>query len=346
MSDADSGPTLHSQATLFAAAGRHADAIQLLSRAAAKDPDNAEYRCDLALALMHAGYLADADREAYHALQLAPNYERSYRIRSSILRKAGRVSEAVSLAREAVRLDPENPFTLHTLAQALYAARHYGEVWRLAQEVARLAPDRSESHQLLGQAAIGVRKWVIAERASREALRLNPADWAAMNNLGVALQRQRKKLEAAKAYDYAAQLNPAADTPRRNLIRVTNPTRELGMGLLMVLLLPITAPFVGASWLYTSFRARRTRSRLSRGAQMYSSSQTLRASVRRLGTREFGVAVGAFSFLAWVVVLYPVGISITATDNQQLARLLVYVSAAALASATGWLGALLRSRWR
>jgi len=328
--------------------GRHEEAIPLLGKAVAEDPQNSDLRCDLALALMHARQIADADREACYAIAAAPGYERCYRVRSTILRNAGRAHDAVIVAREAVRLDPQNHWTLHTLALACIAAKRTREAWALANEVVRLAPERSESHQLLGHAAIGIRKWSVAEQASRDALKLNPNDWAAMNNLGVALQRQRRRQDAARAYDYAAQMNPAAETARRNLLRVSKPMHEskVVFDLAMMVMLPLMAPVVLINWLVYWLRARRTRANISRGAQQYYSSQTISAGFRKLGARDFGIVTGALSFFAWFALVFVVGVRMAASAprDQALLSLAILVVAAVLASGTGLLAGWLRSR--
>lgn len=327
--------------------GRHDEAIPLLTSAARLDPDDPDIKCDLAVAFMNAGMLFDADHVAYAAITSAPQHERSYRVRSIVLRKVGRAKDALALARESVRLEPDNVWGLTELAQACLATGNNSEAWAVAQRVQTLAPDQSDSHQLVGQVAIKLKAWAVGEDASREALRLNPTDWAAMNNLGVALLGQGKRVEAAQAYDRAAQMNPSAEIPRQNMVKTLRPGGpKMVVDLLAMLLMPLSAPVILGRWLLHSAQTHQARSELSSGARQYYASQSVAGTFARFTPREFGIVCGAASLVVWWL-LTPFEISgLTALlpQWQSFDILLPFAATFPLAIGSGFLFGWLRAR--
>lgn len=345
---APSAEALRQRAAHLTALGRHNEAIPLLTRAASLDPHDPDIKCDLAVALMNAGRLEDADRVAFEAIGSAPEHERSYRVRSIVLGEMGRSNDALTLARESVRLEPDNLSGLRTLAQACLDCRKTSEAWAIAQRVVALAPEESASHHLVGRVAIAMRWWPLAESANQEALRLDPSDWAAMNNLGIALLRQGRRAEAAHAYDRAAQMNPADETPRRNMVQTVRPGHggQMIVDALVMLVMPLTAPAVLIRWTARWAQARQARSGLSLGARHYYASQSVAGIFGRFSAREFGIACGAASLVLWWL-LTPfeiVGLTALLPQWQSFDVLFPFGATFPLAIGTGFLCAWLRSR--
>jgi Flp pilus assembly protein TadD len=291
--------------------GRHEAAIPLLTRAAGIDPDNPNIKCDLALALMYAGRLQEADAVIYGAIASAPDYERSYRVRSIILRRGGRATDSLIVAKEAARLEPNSASALHVLAQAHLAANETKQAWEVALKVVQVAPESGDSHRLVGQVAIGLKQWKQAEQASLEALRLNPNDWAAMNNLGVAYKGQGRRVEAVQAYERAAQMNPSEQTARDNLVRTVRPIQPAAAAIdgLRMVLVPWLIPLVLVKWLVLWARSRGLQSELSAGGTSYYRSQTVGGAIGRLTGRQYGIVSGLIALLALAV---PVPFVVTA----------------------------------
>ncbi|HET7421728.1 MAG TPA: tetratricopeptide repeat protein [Candidatus Dormibacteraeota bacterium] len=346
--EAESAAALHRRAQHLAAVGRNDEAIPLLSRAVALEPQSSELKCDLAVALMKTRRLVDADRVAYEAIATSPEDERAYRVRSVVLRNMRRPRDALALARESVRLAPENAWGWHAVAQACIELKNHSEAWVAAQKVLELAPERGDSHQLAGRVAIALRKWSVAESASREALRLDPNDWSAMNNLGVALLRQGRRAEATQAYDRAAQMNPAAEIPRQNIVRAsrTHHGPRLVLDLLLILLMPVMAPVILVRWLVQWLRAREARSGLSRGGRRYYRSQTIPGVVSTLSPRDFGIVCGVASVIVWWILAVPAIVVLNALAPRwsSFDVLFPFAMTIPLAVATGFLFGWLRAR--
>jgi len=293
--------------------GRYEEAIPLLASAISIEPSDPDLRCDLAVALLHAGRMNEADDEALEAIVTAPDYERVHRVYSIVLQRRRLLKQAVDEALESVRLDPNNSLSLQALGYAYLESRRYHEANEAAAKALTLAPDAVETHILMSAAASGIGDWSGVEVASREALRLDPTSSAAMNNLGLALKEQGRLAEAAQAYDRALQLEPDNETARRNLTRTMHARSHaiVWLDVTAAALAPISAPYLLVRWAIRWWRAHRMRARLSASARALYRSQSVMARIRRMQPVTFGLLGG---LVALAVLFAPA--NIVAADLQ------------------------------
>ena len=93
------------------------DAIDPLTRATELDPDDAEFRANLALALFRNCRFADAAREAQTAVESDPESPDANHVRALTLERQGLLDEADRLFARASRLDSERFPPLARLAR-------------------------------------------------------------------------------------------------------------------------------------------------------------------------------------------------------------------------------------
>lgn len=197
--------------------GRVAEALERLSAAVARDPEDGPAHCELAHGFLKAHRPLDALESADAAMRLMPWYERPHRIRAIALTQLRRETQAVEAAEEAVRLAPEFSDAHAVLASALLAAGRPRSAHQSALKARELDPEATLPYAVLGRISLKERRNEDAEQYLRDALKLDPEEPDLHNNLGVALLRQGRKTEAAEAFERAARLEPADHLPRRNL---------------------------------------------------------------------------------------------------------------------------------
>ena len=212
---------------------RWADALPLVSRLLASEPENEVAWCLLAQCQLGLGHFESALSAAGRAAALAPDSEWPHRLVSFAATSLGQHADAVRAAREAVRLDPEAWQTQARLAAA--AVRQQAGQSRLdrltqptrdeaagaADRALALAPDEPQVQLIYGTVAASQGQRAIAERAYRAALQLDPQNSGA-HHLLAALQLRRRTgpvglAEAATGFATALTADPTAQVSRHSL---------------------------------------------------------------------------------------------------------------------------------
>jgi tetratricopeptide (TPR) repeat protein len=196
---------------------RWSDAVAILNKGLAANPDNHWILCSLSLSHLSLGDRDRAMEYANRAVSIAPEEEWGYRLRSVILLQQKKSGEALQAAQEAVRVAPEWPTALYVLVQALTENKRLDEAKAAAEKLRQIAPESEIAHEALGNVALEQRRWGEAEEHFEAALRINPQSYEAMNNLGVALLNQGRKDEATERFHQAAAINPMGEVARANL---------------------------------------------------------------------------------------------------------------------------------
>ncbi len=187
------------RAELLCQIDRAAEALPLLHRALAGNPEHADLWRHLAYVQAQLDQPAEALRASSRALQIEPDEEWAHRLASLALDKLGRHTEAVAAARQAARLDPDNWRTHVRLALALLGSgTALREAWQVATHAVELAPHEPEVHNTVGAMAMAVDDLGQAEAAFRHVLELDPDNAKAIHNLAL-VDRARGRLGQAAA---------------------------------------------------------------------------------------------------------------------------------------------------
>jgi tetratricopeptide (TPR) repeat protein len=197
---------------------RQREAILVLTRVLASNPQNFHAVCLLARCFYELNENQEALKYAEKAIQIEPENEWGHRLRSIALGELGNKRESLKSAQEAVRLAPDEPSALQTFANALLRCGKTEEAKPVAEKVLEIAPDSETAHLTAGSVYLDLQYYQLAEKHCREALRINPASYNAQNNLGViALRRDQKSVNAVEHFAHAVKLDPANSLAIENL---------------------------------------------------------------------------------------------------------------------------------
>ena len=206
--------------------GRYADAIPILKRVIAAQPENAGAWTQLAYAEFETGEREGALGCARTAISLAPENEWPYRVASAALRALGRSEEAADAARQAVRLAPHqyNGYVQLALAHARIP-KHEQDAEAAALKATELGPGVAITHLTAGIVAAAAKRREDAAAAFHRALAIDPQNATAHNELArLQLRKGRGRnaspirlATAATGFATAIRANPRAEASRRNL---------------------------------------------------------------------------------------------------------------------------------
>jgi tetratricopeptide (TPR) repeat protein len=223
----DTTDNLSSRANALIELGRPEEAIPLLVRAIALDPDDAHTRCRFVLALMRTGKQTEALEQAEAALAVDASGEWPHRLRAILLGQQGRHKEALMSALEAVRIEPELPSALYTLGSVYVNLKRYRDADEVGVQILEAAPNDSDSHELLAFIAVRQNKHRETELHARESLRLNPENMDAMRFLAIALRGLGNRKEATEAWLEVVRRNPTNKSYRHELVETSSAPEQL-----------------------------------------------------------------------------------------------------------------------
>jgi tetratricopeptide (TPR) repeat protein len=218
----DTAENLSSRANALIEMGRPEEAIPLLVRAIALEPDDVHTRCRFVLALMRVGKQPEALEHAEAALAVDASREWPHRLRAILLGQQGSHKEALESALEAVRIEPELPSALYTLGSVYVNLKRYRDADEVGVQILEAAPDDSDSHELLSFIAVRQNKHRDTEKHARESLRLNPENMDAMRFLAIGLRGQGKNKEATEAWLEVVRRNPTNKSYRHELVETSS----------------------------------------------------------------------------------------------------------------------------
>jgi adenylate cyclase len=150
---------------------------EFAQKALALDPELAEARMSLALALVAAFDWRNGLKEFDRALELNPNLAFAYELQAWTLNGLGRFDEAIAKDRKAIELDPLNPFFQMALSFFLYWACQYDDAIAQARKTLEMDPNSAISHVLLGLSFLKKGDTASAIAELQKAKAPNPGAW-------------------------------------------------------------------------------------------------------------------------------------------------------------------------
>ena len=191
-------------------AGRTAEAIPLLEKAASKSPDYAPAQFDLGVALARAGATERALERFAAAVRLRPDHAESRSAFALALQESGDAARALEQFREAARLSPEDPKAQFNLANALVQAGSARDAEAHYEAALRVKPDYPEAHTNLGLTLRSLGDDAAALPHLEQAARLQPDSPGIQFNLAELLTDLARVPEAVVHYERAARLSPGS----------------------------------------------------------------------------------------------------------------------------------------
>lgn len=188
--------------------GRHAQAVELMSKAVAVNPSHAPAFSNLGIALEALG---DAERAAAayrRALALQPAYADAHANLGSLLAARGELEGAAACFRRALELAPGHPAILANLGNVLRELGKLDEAEACLRRSLAADPRRARSHALLGQVLQAGGRARDAIASYRQSLALDPRAAETLCDLGNALSEENELQDAAAAYRSAIALKP------------------------------------------------------------------------------------------------------------------------------------------
>jgi protein O-GlcNAc transferase len=183
-------------------------ALPLLARAVSCCPNNAEFHCNLGLALAAHRRFDEALAEYDKSVALRAGYANPLNHRGTALFNLGRADEAIVSYRRALALRPDDVDTLQNLGCVLLVAGQVDEAIELHRKAVALRPQspRTHSNLALDLDSSGQSEEAIAEL--QKAVQLAPTNAEMHNNLGYVLKDAGQLDQAIASYDRAIACDP------------------------------------------------------------------------------------------------------------------------------------------
>lgn len=210
------------RARILAEQDRHEQAIEEFEKAIAKDPEDPNSYCGLALSLLQCdrgqqawltarmavgmapdaehphwvmalvqlerGLPKEAEESIRTAIELAPGDATNHGLLARILLDQGRKEEALKAAEEGLALDADEDLCLTYRARALMALGRREEAHQVAEHLLSESPDDAWNHQLRGDQLLMEGKLAEAKPHYLEALRIDPRMESARFGLATCLK--------------------------------------------------------------------------------------------------------------------------------------------------------------
>ena len=201
-------------------AGRSAEALSHLQRAASGDPGDAITHALMGLALVRLEQPQKALEACGAAAALDPELELAHRLRAIALNALGQKREANAAALEACRLEPREPRAHLVLATTLERMGDQAGALAAARHAVELDPYSADAHNQVGVLLLGHERHGDAGASFQAALALDAEHADALNNLSVVHLRRGNPQQALGGFEQAASLDPRSQTFRSNILSV------------------------------------------------------------------------------------------------------------------------------
>ena len=206
--DATHADALHLLGVLAYQVGKPAIAIDLIGRAIAAYPDNANFYFNLASAQKDHGALDAAIGNYRQAIARHPKFYAAYVNLGSALHEMGELDAAIESYGQAREIQADVPELCNNLGNALQAQGKLNEAEDNFRRALALRPDFAEAHNNLGNALKAQSKFDTAIEHFKQAILLKPDYAEAHFNLGNVLEEYSELTAALASYRQAISLKP------------------------------------------------------------------------------------------------------------------------------------------
>jgi tetratricopeptide (TPR) repeat protein len=205
------------RAEALLAVGRANEAIEILSRELATEPDDVWLLEVLVRAQLQIDH-EDALKTAETLVRLEPDYAYGYRFCAIAHDQVGRRDEAIQYARTASTLAPDDPYVLST--HAVIAGRRKKGHWEgmnAAKRAVEVAPGMAVGYFAGGMVELSEGHWRRSAKWFERALEIDPHDRAAQVNLAIAREAAGDVVAALGGVDGVLRFDPTDEHARETL---------------------------------------------------------------------------------------------------------------------------------
>ncbi len=193
---------------LLAGQGHSADSLEIMQKAVALLPLDAEAQSNLGLTFHDLGRLHEAEASYRRAVELKPDYAEAQSNLGITLHDLGRLHDAEVCYRRAVALKPDYAEAYSNLGITLHGLGRLHEAEASYRRAVALKPDYAEAESNLGVTLKELGRLPEAETSYRRAVALKPDYAKAHSNLGNTLKELGRLSEAEACYRRAVALLP------------------------------------------------------------------------------------------------------------------------------------------
>jgi predicted O-linked N-acetylglucosamine transferase (SPINDLY family) len=207
-SDPNHPDALHLLGLSLIDTGDPKQAAELMGRAIALSPANANYHLDQGHAFRALGDLAQAQHYFERALALQPNFVSAHLCVGLVKMQQGDLDAGEFHFQEALRLEPDSAYGWNSLGNLFITRANWNQAQECLEQAIRLAPTYAEAQNGLG--TVWHRKGDLkrARECFEQALALQPLYATALYNLGVVCHEARDFDMAQRYFRQAIQTRP------------------------------------------------------------------------------------------------------------------------------------------
>jgi tetratricopeptide (TPR) repeat protein len=166
----------HALGAIYAEAGRAAEALPLLTRAARLAPDNAEAQANLGAALIAQNRLDEAEVPIHRAVVLSPDATEPLNHLGKLLSRRGRYDEALDAYARVLERNQADPVAHFNVGNTLFLADRSQQAIPSLRRAVQLEPGSAIYRTGLGLALSEIGEIALGLAQIRRAIALDPAD--------------------------------------------------------------------------------------------------------------------------------------------------------------------------
>jgi Flp pilus assembly protein TadD len=200
--DADHPQALHSLAVIAYQAGRYDEALDLVSKAIASDPEVPQFHDTNGVILEAIGDFELAIEAYRHVLRLSPDCAEAYNNMAIALQAQGKYPAAVESCTKAVLLRPDYAQAYNTMGFSLESQHKFAEAIESYEKAVSIKPDYAEPYNHLGVLANAQGRYEQAVEYYRRAIEIEPDYAEAHWNLSLALLLSGRLAEGWRQYQW------------------------------------------------------------------------------------------------------------------------------------------------